>query len=90
MAINVALPQWGMNMEEGILVKWLVDQGEEIRKGQPLVEVETSKISSELESPVDGVIAHLMAPEGAVVKVGDLVAVIGEPGENPPLSLIHI
>ncbi len=84
MAINVALPQWGMNMEEGILVKWLVDQGEEIRKGQPLVEVETSKISSELESPADGVIAHLMAPEGAVVKVGDLVAVIGEPGENPP------
>ena len=84
MATNVLLPQWGMNMEDGTLTKWLVNEGDEIAEGQPLVEVETAKINSELESPATGVVSHIMAAEGSLVKVGALVAVIGEPGENPP------
>ena len=84
MATNVLLPQWGMNMEDGTLTKWLVNEGDEIAEGQPLVEVETAKINSELESPATGVVAHIMASEGSLVKVGELVAVIAEPGESPP------
>ena len=84
MATNVLLPQWGMNMEDGTLTKWLVNEGDEIAEGQPLVEVETAKINSELESPATGVVSHIMAAEGSLVKVGALVAVIGEPGEDPP------
>ena len=84
MATNVLLPQWGMNMEDGTLTRWLVNEGDEIAEGQPLVEVETAKINSELESPATGVVSHIMAAEGSLVKVGALVAVIGEPGENPP------
>ena len=84
MATNVLLPQWGMNMEDGTLNKWLVNEGDEIAEGQPLVEVETAKINSELESPASGIVYHIMAAEGSLVKVGELVAVIGEPGENPP------
>ena len=84
MATNVLLPQWGMNMEDGTLTKWLVGEGDEIAEGQPLVEIETAKINSELESPASGVVAHIMAAEGSLVKVGELVAVIAEPGENPP------
>lgn len=84
MATNVLLPQWGMNMEDGTLTRWLVSEGDEIAEGQPLVEVETAKINSELESPATGVVYHIMAAEGSLVKVGELVAVIGEPGENPP------
>ena len=84
MATNVLLPQWGMNMEDGTLTRWLVGEGDEITEGQPLVEVETAKINSELESPASGVVYHIMAPEGSLVKVGEMVAVIGEPGENPP------
>ena len=84
MATNVLLPQWGMNMEDGTLTKWLVSEGDEIAEGQPLVEVETAKINSELESPAGGVIAHIMAVEGSLVKVGEIVAVIGAPGEDPP------
>ncbi len=84
MATNVLLPQWGMNMEDGTLTRWLVGEGDEIAEGQPLVEVETAKINSELESPASGVVAHIMADEGSLVKVGELVAVIAEPGENPP------
>ena len=84
MATNVLLPQWGMNMEDGTLTKWLVSEGDEIAEGQPLVEIETAKINSELESPASGVVAHIMAAEGSLVKVGELVAVIAEPGENAP------
>ncbi len=84
MATNVLLPQWGMNMEDGTLTKWLVSEGDEVSQGQPLVEVETAKINSELESPAAGIVAHIMAVEGSLAKVGDIIAVIGAPGENPP------
>ena len=70
MATNVLLPQWGMNMEDGTLTRWLVNEGDEIAEGQPLVEVETAKINSELESPASGVVSHIMAAEGSLVKVG--------------------
>lgn len=84
MATEVLLPQWGMNMEDGLLVKWLVQEGDVVQSGQPLVEIETAKINSELESPVTGIVAHIMAKEGTTVDVGTLVAVIGEPGEDVP------
>ena len=84
MATNVLLPQWGMNMEDGTLTKWLVSEGDEIAQGQPLVEVETAKINSELESPASGIVAHIIAAEGSLAKVGEIIAVIGAPGENPP------
>ena len=84
MATNVLLPQWGMNMEDGLLVKWLVNEGDTVEAGQPLVEVETAKIESELESPVAGVVAHLMAREGTTVDVGTIVAVLGALGEEVP------
>ncbi len=78
MATNVLLPQWGMNMEDGLLVKWLVAEGDTIEAGQPLVEIETAKINSELEAPVSGVVAHIMSDEGTTVDVGAIVAEIGE------------
>lgn len=84
MATNVLLPQWGMNMEDGLLVRWLVEEGDIVEVGQPLVEVETAKIESELESPVAGVVAHLMAEEGTTVDVGTVVVVLGVPGEKVP------
>lgn len=84
MATNVLLPQWGMNMEDGLLVKWLVKEGDSVEEGQPLVEVETAKINSELEAPASGVVAHILGEEGATVDVGTIVAVIAEPGEEVP------
>ena len=84
MATNVLLPQWGMNMEDGLLVKWLVKEGDAVEAGQPLVEVETAKIESELETPVSGIVAHIMVPDGTTVDVGTIVAVVSEPGEDVP------
>ena len=82
MATNVLLPQWGMNMEDGLMVNWLVKEGDTVEEGQPLVEVETAKIDSELEAPASGIVAHILAPEGSTVDVGTIVAVIAEPGET--------
>lgn len=84
MAINVLLPQWGMNMEDGLLVKWLVEEGDKVEKGQPLVEVETAKINSELESPNDGILSYIMENAGETVTVGTVIAIITEPGESLP------
>ena len=80
-----------MNMEDGLLVKWLVKQGDSVDEGQPLVEIETAKINSELEAPVSGIVAHILASEGTTVDVGTTIAVIGDPGETvpqPPLSTV--
>ena len=55
MADEVVLPQWGMNMLEGTLVRWLKAVGETVEIGEPVAEIETEKIESELESPVAGV-----------------------------------
>ena len=85
MATNVLLPQWGMNMEDGLLVEWLVKEGDTVEAGQPLVEVETAKINSELEAPVSGVVAHIVAESGTTVDVGTVLAVIAEPGESVPI-----
>lgn len=81
MPTDVILPQWGMNMQEGTLVKWLKREGDPVAQGEPLVEVETAKINSELESPAAGVVAHILATEGSTVPVGSVVAVITAPGE---------
>jgi len=81
MSTDVILPQWGMNMQEGTLVKWLKREGDPVSQGEPLVEVETAKINSELESPAAGVVAHILAAEGSTVPVGSVVAIIAAPGE---------
>ncbi len=82
MPTDVILPQWGMNMQEGTLVKWLKREGDPVAQGEPLVEVETAKLNSELESPSAGVVAHILATEGSTVPVGSVVAVIAAPGEQ--------
>ncbi len=82
MPTNVLLPQWGMNMQEGTVVRWLKQPGDAVREGEPLAEIETAKINSELEAPASGVLAHVAVPEGATVGVGSVLAIIGAPGED--------
>jgi pyruvate dehydrogenase E2 component (dihydrolipoamide acetyltransferase) len=72
----------GLTMKEGTVVNWLKKEGERIEKGEPLVEVETEKISSELEAPASGVLLKITAEKGATVPVSGLLGIIGEPGED--------
>jgi pyruvate dehydrogenase E2 component (dihydrolipoamide acetyltransferase) len=82
MAVGVYLPIWGLQMEEGKIVKWLVAEGDRVEKGEPLVEIETEKITNVVESPSSGILARIIAKENEVVKITGLLAVITQEGED--------
>ena len=64
MAEEIVLPLWGMEMQDATIVKWLKQEGDAVQVGEPLVEVETAKIETEMESTASGVLAHILVPEG--------------------------
>ncbi|MEV5536201.1 2-oxo acid dehydrogenase subunit E2 [Saccharopolyspora shandongensis] len=79
--INVIeVPKWGLSMEEGTITKWLVDEGAGFRKGDPICEVETSKITNEMEAPFDGVLRRVLAKPGETLPVGAAMAVSADAG----------
>ncbi len=69
-------------MEEGVLAEWLKDEGDSVEEGEVLAEVETDKATMEMESFFSGVVLKLLAQDGATVKVGDPLVIIGEEGED--------
>jgi pyruvate dehydrogenase E2 component (dihydrolipoamide acetyltransferase) len=84
LATDVIMPALGMAQETGKVLRWLKAEGDEVAKGEPLMEVETDKVTVEIEAPTDGLLAGLTAAEGAEVPVGHAVAVILAPGEALP------
>ncbi len=82
MPTRVLLPQWGMGMNEGTIVKWLKQEGDAIEEGDPLCEVESAKVNSEVESPGAGTLARIVVPEGMTVDTGTLLAVLLAAGEE--------
>jgi pyruvate dehydrogenase E2 component (dihydrolipoamide acetyltransferase) len=84
MAISVVMPALEMAQETGKLLAWRKKEGEQVSKGEPLLEVETDKAVVEIEAPADGVLASVSAGVGAVVPVGETIAWIVGPGEVAP------
>ena len=82
MADFVLMPQMGVSEESALLAKWLVKEGDAIKKEQPLFSLETGKSSFEELSKHEGVLLKIFIPEGEEVAVGAPVAVIGQPGEK--------
>ena len=82
MAYEFKFPDIGEGLTEGEIVRWLVKEGDEIKEGQPLVEVETDKALAEIPSPRSGVILGILAKEKEIVKVGQVIVVFGEKGES--------
>lgn len=76
MATNVILPALGMSQDTGKIVHWLKTEGEQVTKGEPLVEIETDKATVEVEAPASGRLAHISAREGEDVPVGQVIAVV--------------
>jgi 2-oxoisovalerate dehydrogenase E2 component (dihydrolipoyl transacylase) len=76
MAFQVELPQVGESVTEGVIGKWLVAEGDRVRKYDPLVEVITDKVNMEMPSPVSGVIARIVAQEGETLPMGAVIAEI--------------
>src|SRR5260370_22653340 len=80
MSIEVTMPQMGESVVEGTVTKWLVKQGDRVEEDQPLCEISTDKVDTEIPSPGTGVIAKLVAAEGQTLPVGALLAVIETAG----------
>jgi pyruvate dehydrogenase E2 component (dihydrolipoyllysine-residue acetyltransferase) len=86
MATEIKLPRLGQGMESGTIVKWLKNEGEPVQKGEPLYELDTDKVTQEVESDASGVLLKIAVQEGEV-PVGQTVAVIGEQGEEVSLAV---
>ena len=84
MPTNVIMPQLGESVVEGTVSKWLKKEGDRVNEFEPLMEVNTDKVDTEVPSPASGVLLKLYVPEGTTVKAGTLLAVIGQPGEATP------
>jgi len=88
MAISVVMPALEMAQETGKLLAWRKKEGERVTKGEPLLEIETDKAVVEVEAPGDGVLAGVTADVGAVIPVGQTIAWLVAPGEDPPTKSV--
>ncbi len=83
MATEVKLPRLGQGMESGTIVKWLKGEGEPVKKREPLYELDTDKVTQEVEAEADGVLLKIVVDSGEV-EVGRTIAFIGSEGEDVP------
>ena len=88
MAISVVMPALEMAQENGKLLAWRRKEGDSVRKGEPLLEIETDKAVVEVEAPGDGILAGITADVGAVIPVGQTIAWLVAPGEQPPAKTV--
>ncbi|MEP6977971.1 MAG: dihydrolipoamide acetyltransferase family protein [Thermoleophilia bacterium] len=85
-AIDVVMPQMGVSVSEGTITKWLKQEGEEIAADEPLLEISTDKVDTEVPSPGDGVVQQILVQEGETVEVGTKLAVIAPAGAEAPAA----
>ncbi|HEX9596453.1 MAG TPA: E3 binding domain-containing protein, partial [Anaerolineales bacterium] len=84
MAVKVILPQMGEGVIEATVTKWLKNVGDEVKEYDPLVEVNTDKVDTEIPSPVSGTVLKVLIGEGNTAPVNSILAWIGKPGEQVP------
>jgi pyruvate dehydrogenase E2 component (dihydrolipoamide acetyltransferase) len=82
-AADVIMPALGMAQDTGTVLRWLRAEGDQVTRGEPLLEIETDKATVEVESPADGVLAAVRAAVGDAVPVGQVIAVVMADGEAP-------
>lgn len=84
MAEILNMPKYGMDMEEGIVLRWLKKPGDSVQEGEVIAEIESDKASMDFESPVNGVVLRLYCQEEESVPVNHPIIAIGQPGESLP------
>ena len=72
--VSIQVPKLGMDTTEALLGKWLVEEGAPVKKGMPLVTLESEKVNFDYESEIDGRIVQIVAAEGSTVPVGEVIA----------------
>ncbi len=90
MPTDVIMPALGVSQDTGKILRWIRSEGDTVAKGDPLMEIETDKVTVEIESPASGTLAGVSAPEGADVPVGQPVAVILAEGESVPAAVAPV
>lgn len=90
MATKVLVPRLGEGVDEVTVTKWLKQEGDSINELEPLLEVNTDKVDTEIPAPATGMILKIIAQEGIAAKVGELLAIIGKPGESVDVSSVPV
>ncbi len=90
MATKVLVPLLGEGVEEVTVIKWLKKEGDAVNELEPLLEVNTDKVDTEIPSPASGMVLKIVAEEGAPAKVGAILAFIGEAGESVDVSSAQV
>jgi pyruvate/2-oxoglutarate dehydrogenase complex dihydrolipoamide acyltransferase (E2) component len=78
MTTKVNLPKWGMGLEEGTVVQWLKAEGDKVKKGEPIVEIETAKATQQVEAPASGTLVKILVAVGETTAVNTEIGVIEE------------
>ncbi len=76
MAVEVTIPKLGLTMQEATVVKWLKKPGDAVKSGEPLLEIETEKITCEVESPATGTLSEITVGDGSVAPVASVIGLI--------------
>ena len=84
MAQELVLPQLGLSMDSGRIIRWLNETGDEVAPGQVVLEVESNKATVEVEAPTAGILHVVKGPDDGEIKVGEVIAYLLEEGESPP------
>lgn len=82
MAQVVIMPKQGLQMTEGVITKWLVREGEQVKEGEALFEMETDKLTIEIDAAISGTLLKILHPEGDTIPITKPIAVVGELGED--------
>src|ERR1700746_2723925 len=80
---EVKMPQMGESIFEGTVTKWLKKKGDKVQRDEPLFEISTDKIDSEIPSPASGILQDVLVKEGQTVQINTVVAVIGDGAAKP-------
>lgn len=80
----ILMPSLGQTVTESVIQRWLVNEGEEVELGAPLLTVETDKTELDVEAVAEGTLLKIVVPAGETVEAGTTIAYIGEPGEEIP------
>jgi len=84
MATAIKMPDLGTTVEQITVLKWLKKEGDSVKRGDPLCEIQTDKAATDLESAAQGVLLKQVVAENTDVTVGDVIAYIGQAGEKIP------
>lgn len=78
------MPKLGQTVDDGHITSWLVEEGNDVELGEPLLVVETDKAQVEVECVAEGVLLKIVVPAGETVSSGTVIAYVGEPGDEIP------